>query len=189
MRTQERARYSAHRDSRCRDRMEASERPRLAGLVTRGLAAKAPRAPSLAKGFLSGQRRSLTSRLGTGCGAQHRRNSLRGSGPSRLDRLAHCKVAVTIVTARTAPNFHVISSCYEGHRASQDPYWQARSSVAVGAVRIVTAVRGFERLAPSKKSPSRLPVFLLLPSHRVAQRRYFEGFGAMGARTQRRPRL
>src|SRR5688572_18193401 len=36
MRTRERARYSAHRDARCQDRTEAAQRPRLAGLVTRG---------------------------------------------------------------------------------------------------------------------------------------------------------
>jgi hypothetical protein len=41
--------------TRSQDRTEATERPRLAGFVTRGLAAKAQRAQSLAKGFFVGE--------------------------------------------------------------------------------------------------------------------------------------
>ena len=154
MRTQERARYSAHRNTGCQDRTEATERPRLAGFVMRGTSRQGAKSAKSAKPrqgiFCWGMQRPFpTSRVGTGGSAQ--RNSLGGFGGSRLDRLAQCNVPVTIVTACGQPHlaewFRLVTKCCvpvrivtgamasKGHRGGAEPRHGAAFSGAPAEAR------------------------------------------------------
>jgi hypothetical protein len=140
MRTQERARCSEHRNTRCQDRTEAAERPRLADWVTRGLAAKAPSAPSLAKGFLFGDARTFPG-FPPGNGTQRQHRAILSGDSERHDsivsRNAQCQSRSLLLAA--APNLAAVSLCYKARCSSQDRDWRCDFE---GAPRRCRARRG-----------------------------------------------